>query len=641
VLKVIGKIAGVIALVAGTIATFGIGTAAFAATAGTIAGIAGVVAGVAAFGAQLLYKPPPARGSITQVIVSPDAPTPYVMGEGLVGGVIRHDTAYGATLNKVPNPYRFLAMVCCGAGPVAAITPYADQAAVTSWYNTYLYTTTKLGAQPEGAALVPQFSGAPGWSAASKLSGKAAIGWSLKFDKDGKRFASGVPQLGAYGQWVKVYDPRLDSTRPGGSGSHRVDDEATWSWSESPALHAGTYLYGRWQNGKRVMGVGLPDDGIDWACIAAWANVCDVNDWRIFGAVYEPGDRWGNLRDIALAGGAQPVFSGGVLSFHYAAPRVALDIASDADIAGEDMSVTAMASWRDRINTVVPKYRSPAHNWELVDAEKISVAGYVTEDGEEKTELFPYNLVKDKDQAAQLAAYRLVDGRELQPIKITYGPRMFAFRPGDCLQLDHPELGLDTLAVILTREFDPERMTVTFTFIGETAAKHAYALGLSGVAPATPAIGQTGQERDELAGAAGLPYGWASTIIRNAAAKNPRTTSDVARAMLTASDAGTDATISVARHDWDYPSGTADVTRELGTITGLPFSTYHYVYFDDGTLTDTAPTYGATTVPADAQNSTNYPDRHPLGLIITPADGAADTSGGDNLGYGFNFNFYF
>ncbi|MFZ5745284.1 MAG: phage tail protein, partial [Pseudomonadota bacterium] len=498
VLKIIGTIAGAVALVATGVGAFAAAGSALASAASSVATIASLVSGVAAIGAALTYKPPPARGSVAQVIIAPDAPAPYVMGEVLVGGVLRHDTAYGATLNKVPNPYRFMALVLSVAGPVQAITPQVDQAGISSYYSGFLYADTQLGTCPD-VALTPQWAGAPGWSTASKLSGKACIGWSLKFDKDGKKFASGVPPLAALVQGVKVYDPRLDSTFPGGSGSCRLGTESTYVYSANPALHAGTYAYGRFQNGgKKVMGVGLPAEAIDWANVAAWANVCDANSWTIAGVVYEPADRWANLKDIAIAGGAVPLVSGGVLGFHYAAPRVALDTATDADLADGDLSVTAMASWRDRINAVVPKYRSAAHNWELVDADKVTVSTYVTEDGEEKAEVFAYNLVKSKDQAAQLAAYRLVDGRELQPIEITYGPRLFAYGPGDCLYLDHPELGLDGSFVILKRSFDPATMTVTFTFVGETAAKHAYALGQSGTPPATPALGQSSEDRDEL-----------------------------------------------------------------------------------------------------------------------------------------------
>lgn len=500
-LKVIGTIAGAVALVATGVGAFAGAAFAASATGATVAAVAtyaGLVAGVAGIGAALLQKAPPARGSVSQVVIQADAPSPYVMGEGLFAGIVRHDTAYGPTLNKVPNPYRFIAALYCVAGPIHSITPYVDQGPVSSWYSGFLYTDTQLGATPEADALSPQWSGAPGWGASSKLSGKAAIGWSFKFDKDGKRFASGLPAISAYGKWVKVYDPRKDSTFPGGSGSHRIGVESTYEWSENPALHAGTYAFGRYQNAKRVMGVGLPKEAINWNAIAGWANVCDLNEWSIFGVVYEPGDRWANMRDICFAGGAEPVFSGGVLSFRYSAPKVPLDTITEVDLIDDNASVTAMASWRDRINSVVPKYRSPAHNWELIPASPVTVSSYVTEDGEIKSEEIPFNFVKKADQAEQLAAYRLVDGRELQPITITCGPRLFAYRPGECLHLTLPSLSLDTDAVILRRDFDPARMTVTFTLIGETPEKHDFALGKTGTAPATPALKQTGEERDEL-----------------------------------------------------------------------------------------------------------------------------------------------
>ena len=196
VLKAIGTIAGAVALVATGIGAFAAAGSALAATAGSIATYAGLAAGVANIGSAALAKPPRASGSVTSVVIAPEAPTPYVMGEGYFAGVLRYQRSYGATLKKVPNPYRFMVCVYSGGGPVHSITPYVDQGAISSWYSGFLYTGTNLGACPD-TALTPQFSGAPGWTTSSKLSGKACIGWSLKFDKDGKRFASGVPQLRA------------------------------------------------------------------------------------------------------------------------------------------------------------------------------------------------------------------------------------------------------------------------------------------------------------------------------------------------------------------------------------------------------------------------------------------------------------
>jgi hypothetical protein len=107
--------------------------------------------------------------------------------------------------------------------------------------------------------------------------------------------------------------------------------------------------------------------------------------------------------------------------------------------------------------------------------------------------------VKDKDQAAQLARYRLENSRELQPIDLVCTERMMAYLPGDCLELDlMDELGLAGDAVVLRRQVDPERFAVTLTLITETAGKHAFALGETGTAPATPSLGQTAEERDAL-----------------------------------------------------------------------------------------------------------------------------------------------
>lgn len=511
-LKTVGMIAGAVALVATGIGGFAVAGSKLAITAGKIASIASVVSAGASVGAALLYKPPPAppaMGSVTQVTIAVDAAAPYVMGEGYFAGVVRHDVGYGATLNEVPNPYRWMATVYSTGGPVQSISPRVEMQPISSWYTGFLYTDTQLGLCPEASGLTPQFAGAPGWNTATaRLSGQAAIGWNLKFDRDAKRFASGVPLLGAYGQWVKAYDPRKDSTHPGGSGSHRLGVESTYEWTQNPALHAGTYTFGRFQNGKRVVGIGMPKEGVDWVGIAAWANICDANGWTIFGAIYEPGDRWLNLQHICEAGGGRPVFAAGRISWLWSAPKVPLDTITDADIADENYSVTAMASWRDRLNTIVPKYLSPDHDWQLIaDAEAVTIPAYVAEDGEEKKVEWPFHLVKDGDQAAQLAAYKMLDSRELQPITIPCGPRLRKYRPGECLHIFLPELGLDHDAIILKREFDPARMIVTLTMMSEDPDKHDFALGRTATPPPTPALKQTVEERDNLRWAASLDYG--------------------------------------------------------------------------------------------------------------------------------------
>ena len=623
ILKTVGMIAGAIALVAtgvGAFAGAAFAASAAGATVASIATYAGLAAGVANIGAAALQKPPPARGNVTQVLIAPDAPQPYVMGEGYFAGVQRHDAAYGATLNKVPNPYRAFVIVYSGGGPVESITPWVEKAAVSSWYTGYLYTSTALGLCPEPAALVPYFAGLPGWDSTSKLSGQAAILWNLKFDKDGKRFAAGVPQFGAWGRWVKVYDPRLDSTFPGGSGSHRLGVESTYTWSENPALHAGTYAFGRYQNGKRTFGMGLSADGIDWSCIAAWANVCDANAWKIFGVVYEPGNRWANLKDIAAAGGGRPLpSSGGRLSFQFSAPKIPLDTITAADLAEDVVRITAMPSWGDGINTLIPKYISADHDWQQVAADPVSVSTFVAEDGEEKVREWPLNCVRHAKQAAELCAYQVWDGRELTPIVLNCLPRLRHYRPGECLEIDLPEYGLTLDAVIINRAFDPARMTVTLTLMSETYAKHAWALGRSAAPPPTPALGQTQQQRDELAAAAALPSGYFRSLIAS---------SWQGAVTITA----TDDEIVIGNHDRIYSDLTVAVTGATlavdDTAAAIAAETVYYLYYDDATRAGGAVTWAATTDFYAAQLSDTAPDRHFGGWIITDAIGGTGTSGG-------------
>ncbi len=100
--------------------------------------------------------------------------------------------------------------------------------------------------------------------------------------------------------------------------------------------------------------------------------------------------------------------------------------------------------------------------------------------------------------------------------------------------------------------------------------------------------------------------------------------------VLTATDAGSDASVTIAAHYRIYPvQGFIDVPDLLvggGIVTGLAFSTTYYVYYDDTTLEDETPNYIATESLGTASVGA-APGRHFIGKIITPANGAGDTIG--------------
>lgn len=121
----------------------------------------------------------------------------------------------------------------------------------------------------------------------------------------------------------------------------------------------------------------------------------------------------------------------------------------------------------------------------------------------------------------------------------------------------------------------------------------------------------------------------ATTAATNAqtAADNAQTAADTTTAAsslansyptgltLSAADAGTDATITVSSHTRVYGNGTS-VSVAGGTITGQPYSTTLYVYYDDPARAGGTVTYQATTSDTTAAQAGN---RHVVGQVTTPA----------------------
>ncbi len=576
-LRTVAVIAAAVALVAtgvGAGVSAGIITAS-AATAKTVAAIAtyaSVAAGAASAGAAITAPKPVARGSTTTVLIDAEPPRPYMVGESYSAGILRYRVGYGAALKGVDNPYLWEVKVFSGVGPVEAlVAEQFDFNSIGSYYTGWYSSDTQLGARPEASALVPPLSApATGWGSSHKLSGFAAIGGNYLFDKDGKVFASGAPLHGAIWQGEKCYDPRLDSTYPGGSGSHRLGDETTYTYSANPALHAGTYAYGRFQNGLKVFGLGLAADGIDWPAIVDWANTCDTNGWECHGTLYEGGrgadvrqQRVQNLDDLCAAGGGRWITAGALLSFDWQRPRVSLATLTDDDLLEAGGSATAVQSIRERMNGVRPQYTSPANNWEQVTADEIVGTTYRTEDGQPLTQTWALNLVKDAAQAGELAAYALADSREIGPIDLAVTAPWRFYKPGECITIDSELLGYTGQAVINKRDLSPETFDVSLTLKSETPGKHAFALGKVAVPPPTPVIGQTQEQRDGVT--VGAVFGGGAARVLTFVPAFPITPGNGEIAIV-----ANDATLDNGR----------TISLPADTITGLSTLSLYSVFWD-------------------------------------------------------------
>ena len=623
VLRTVGKVAGVVA----TVATFTGNPA--------VAAIASAVAVVSSTLGQALAKPPTARGQVNERIIGANNPLPYLMGRSYSGGVQVYDNAYGGEVNDVDNPYRWFVSVHSCAGPVQSIesteanfsTVSFTSGAATGYYADYWWRDTQLGATPETGALTPNFSGAPSWGASYKLSGMCAVGHNLKWSKKAKRFAGGqTPVIGQIVEGVKAYDPRLDGTYPGGSGAHRIDDETTWAYTRNPALHAIAYAYGRYSNGKKVFGIDLGGAAIDLASAVAWANVCDANGWHCDGTIYEGGNqsKWDNLKAICQAGGCVPVKVGGVLYFDFQSARTALATITRDDFSDGPVRDQMGRGWKSRTNTLTPRYRSESHQWNYVQSEAIAVAAFVTEDGQTKADELQFDLVTDKDQAAELGTYEVYQRRERGPFIYPMKPHWRDYQPGDCFTLsaDVSPTGVAIKVVLRARSVDPSTGAVRCTFEGETDAKHAAAIGATGTSPATVTF-PSGQDIDDAYSVNNVNSVVGQSLIENSYV------SSGGSALV----AATDTSVTIVNHTRNYSDKSVSVTG--GTLTteddgstAIAASTLYFVYYDDTGRAGGAVTLKATTSSTDAINSAANPDRHFVGSITSDTAGGTGTTGG-------------
>ena len=513
-LRTVGMVVGAVALVAtgvGALAGAGVLGAGAAGAAGTVAGIstatitavgtyASLAAGVLSMASAAAAPGFSAEGSATTFQTNPQSGLPYAMGRTRMSGLRVYARTYdGFKQQSKDDILAFVALLSI-AGPIHSIEKFtADNELVTFAPNgdangrfyRYMAQSLSLGNSP-GSALALQFGGKPfpEWGANHRLNGIAHAQWALRFDTDGNLYGAGAPEPAWVGKWVKVYDPRKDSTYPGGSGPHRALNEATYEWSDNPGLHALTWALGRWQNGKRVCGIGAPVANIRVAEFVECANVCDANGWKVGGVEWTTDSKWDTLKRIMQAGGAIPTQTGAMIGCLVSTPRTAIATIEGRHLL-DGLSIAATKSRRDRFNTVIPRYVDEDSDWAVISGTAVTEPSYVTADGGQRTKEIDFPLVQvfsgqTATQPGQLAAYAIVNSREAGPFTWTTGPEWIGLKTGDVVLLNVPEEGLVNQPVLITRRApDPSTGKVSFAGETETNSKHAYALGQT-TTPPTP-----------------------------------------------------------------------------------------------------------------------------------------------------------
>jgi len=317
------------------------------------------------------------------------------------------------------------------------VAAHKVQAIEEIWFDDKKAWTVSGGVQGEYVGyltVTPILEGSAGnainisarMGATRRFTGLAYVHLRYKLTGNSKKtdspFAQGIStRITIRGKGAFIYDPRLDSTVPGGSGSHRADDQSTWAWNDSasrnPALQKLWYMLGWRIAGKLSVGRGIPPARIDLESYAIAANLCDeaVNlaaggtepRYRSDG-VFSEGDSPTSIIDnFKAAMNADLDDVGGKLRltvFHN-------DLA-DPVAAFDDDDMIEAYRWKqtpslvDGFNIVRGSYTDPrdASLYQMVDYPQVEMD---SPDGIDRIDSFDLALVQSPSQAQRLAKQRL------------------------------------------------------------------------------------------------------------------------------------------------------------------------------------------------------------------------------------------
>ncbi len=266
------------------------------------------------------------------------------------------------------------------------------------------------------------------WKATSVGTGICYVVVERQWDED--KFKHGRPEFEFILRGLREYDPRFDSTA-GGSGSQRLNDPATWAWTENPAIHRLNYVLGvkGRLSGRTLIGMGKPISAIDLGSHIASANVCDAirkgkKTYACSLYVQADDDHTEILREIedAMAGyGMNRYGLSGVLA---GAPQLPVMNIGPIDIRGDEgKQITPRKSAFELFNSLSGQFTSKESHWKPESLKTVTVNNDIATDGRRREGGNDFLQVTDPDIGQYLLNIRYRQQRKGGAIKLPVSRR--------------------------------------------------------------------------------------------------------------------------------------------------------------------------------------------------------------------------
>jgi hypothetical protein len=313
--------------------------------------------------------------------------------------------------------------------------------------HLYFRADTSVDALPSDLT-----SNGPGWTSADIGQSGCDVIVFYRSDKAKAKkpvWPGGRPRFGFVVKGKLCYDPRLDSTVTGGSGSHRWDNPATWEWSENAAVCRYNWVRGIYANDAvtdptaLLIGRGLSEAEAPPENIFAAANLCDEDvdgspRYRVAGPVYSNQSFLEVEEMFAAATGGSVVTVEGSVELEPGAAKSVV-----ASFTDDDLIVGSKVTWNGGvlsdsdggwINSVVANYVEPDQQWNQHDAPVVRDEGDILADGGPRETQISLRLVKWVNQAQRVAEIARRLGRLWGRGQVTLGPRFCEIEAGDWIE---------------------------------------------------------------------------------------------------------------------------------------------------------------------------------------------------------------
>lgn len=506
-LKTVGMIVGAAALIATGVGAVAFGSIAALSVAGIGTGTLFLASAGLSLAAGFLQKGPSVPGSQAQRLVASVDPRAFrktVLGQTAMATDIRYEEWSG-------NDQEYCDWIIC-------LASHAIDGVEEIWIDQELAWSASRGvtAKFAGYFTVPNIilEGSPAnaftfgsgkWNGSTRLTGCAYLRLRFKTTGNSKKatspFSSGIStRLTIIGRGAKLYDPRRDSTVPGGSGPMRWNDQSTWRYrtddgvviGENLALQILRVVLGwRIRNPitgemRLATGSGVPGRRIGLPSFQVAANLCDelVNrsaggqEPRYHGAgVVSEGDDPKTVLDMLCAACCGRFRdTNGKLELAIAHNDLAAAAADDGlnedDVVGPftwdpDPSLEATP------NVIRGRYvdATAASLYQLIDYPEVRIA---SPDGQDRIATLDLGVVESPSQAQRVASQVLQRKQYQRAFTAPFDMRAWKYGVGDVLPFTFAPLGFRRALFRVAEQEQGQGGTCVMTLTVEHQAIYAW-----------------------------------------------------------------------------------------------------------------------------------------------------------------------